>query len=56
MHLNYPELVLTYPAHLVSSVKMYLGKVRYSRTTPTSGYRTVKLSLLCLLPFLEPRS
>ena len=36
MHLNYRELVHKHPAHLASYLKMYLQKVRYSRTTPNS--------------------
>ena len=35
MCLNYPELVHKHPAHLSFPSKMYLEKVRYSRTTQT---------------------
>ena len=36
MHLNYPELVHKYPAHLAFLVKMNLEKVQYSQTNPNS--------------------
>ena len=36
MCLNYPELVHKNPAHLTFPSKMYLEKVRYSRTTQTN--------------------
>ena len=53
MHLNYPKLVHKHPAHLASLVKMYLGKVRYSRTTPNSCERTLH-TLLSLFALTDP--
>ena len=41
MHLNYSDLVLKYPAHLASSVKLYLEKFRHRRTNPISCERTL---------------
>ena len=39
LRLNHPEVAHRYPRHPVPPVKMLLGKVRYSRTTPNSCER-----------------
>ena len=40
MCLNHPELVHKHPAHFVSSITMWIMKVRYGRTTPNSCDKT----------------